>query len=37
MNFKIKNYLPIIILVILAFSSQAFAQDKPIVIQQNPR
>lgn len=28
MNFKIKNYLPIIILVILAFSSQAFAQDK---------
>ncbi len=28
MNFKIKNYLPIIIFVILAFSSQAFAQDK---------
>lgn len=28
MNFKIKNCIPIIILVILAFSSQAFAQDK---------
>ncbi|MBU2446651.1 MAG: hypothetical protein KJ666_13930 [Bacteroidetes bacterium] len=28
MNFKIKNCIPIIIFVILAFSSQAFAQDK---------
>ncbi len=28
MNFKIRNYLPMIIFVILAFSSQSFAQDK---------